>query len=86
MTCMQTLLPDLPEAVIANMLEAMVMQSGPARDRFPRLIDLLGQFPSAEKLFLERTSRVPCWMFLRWLSQIMVLFAFYTCRHHRRKQ
>ncbi|CAM9163711.1 unnamed protein product, partial [Hapterophycus canaliculatus] len=42
-----------------------------ARDRFPRVLVLAGEFPKARKAFADGASAVPAWAFLRWVSQML---------------
>ncbi|CAN0389272.1 unnamed protein product, partial [Laminaria digitata] len=49
----------------------MLGRSAGARDRFPRVLFLAGEFPKARKAFSEWSSSVPEWAFLRWVSQML---------------
>lgn len=50
---------------------AAACRSPGARDRFPRVIFLAGEFPKARKAFADGASAVPEWAFLRWVSQML---------------
>ena len=49
----------------------LLNRSAGARDRFPRVLYLVGEFPKARKAFSEWASSVPEWAFLRWVSQML---------------
>lgn len=57
--------------VVENILKAMTLGSTKARDRFPRLLDLLGSFDSIHSIFNEYIKEIPSWMFIRWISQML---------------
>jgi hypothetical protein len=61
--------------VVENILKAMKLQSTRAADRFPRLLELIAVTSNGpcKKLFVQNASQVPCWMFIRWISQMMAL-------------
>ena len=66
---------NLPAIIITNILEAMAANSTKARDRFPRLLELIGTYndSSITDLFIKLSKRVPNWMFIRWISQMMAV-------------
>lgn len=64
---------SLASAVISNFLEAMRRLSPGAVERFPRLLELLGTYPKVAKEFSQKVKAVPCWMFIRWISQMLAL-------------
>lgn len=64
---------EFPQIVIQKMLAAMALGSSTARDRFPRLLELLASYPHIHDLFSQEAGRVPSWMFLRWMAQMMAL-------------
>jgi DNA-dependent protein kinase catalytic subunit len=51
----------------------MLYNSAKARDRFPRLLEILAKNKNEEtkETFTSSVSRVPSWMFLPWLAQIL---------------
>jgi len=57
--------------VVSNILESMKLGSSTARDRFPRLLQLLEDFPSTSLTFEEGVKEIPSWMFIRWISQLV---------------
>lgn len=62
--------------VIDNTLQAMRLQNSHAADRFPRLLEILSTRSGqaiGKKLFMQGSKKVPCWMFIRWISQMMAL-------------
>lgn len=61
------------EVVLTNVLDAMALQLDGARDRFPRLLQLICSYSHLEKIFIEKVQKVPTWMFIRWISQMMGL-------------
>nr|QOY44576.1 DNA-dependent protein kinase catalytic subunit [Alvinella pompejana] len=72
----QKILPVLssfPAAVTVSLLAAMKNNCSEARQRFPRLLQLTEQYPENMSLFIQKTSSVPTWMFLGWISQITAL-------------
>jgi DNA-dependent protein kinase catalytic subunit len=45
-------------------------------DWFPRLLEILSTKSGqaiGKKIFLQESKKVPCWMFIRWISQMMAL-------------
>lgn len=63
----------LPTNIIENILHAINYQSTKARDKFPRLLELISIYPDTQELFNEKIASIPSWAFIRWLSQIMAL-------------
>ena len=57
--------------IITNSIDAISLQL--ARDRFPRLLHLIDQFPQTQKLFKKKLKEVEPWMFIRWIPQMMGL-------------
>eukprot|EP01087_Luapelamoeba_hula_P000112 TRINITY_DN10064_c0_g1_i1.p1 TRINITY_DN10064_c0_g1~~TRINITY_DN10064_c0_g1_i1.p1 ORF type:complete len:1634 (-),score=246.38 TRINITY_DN10064_c0_g1_i1:51-4931(-) len=59
--------------VIENILKAMRLQLSRAGDQFPRLLELLQFIEHADRqrVFIDNAAQVPCWMFIRWISQMM---------------
>ena len=69
----RTVSPALVEAVISNVFEGMQRLSPAARDRFPRLLELIAQYPDTALRFTRMAKSVPSWMFIRWISQMMAV-------------
>lgn len=42
-------------------------------DRFPRLLQIIEKYPQLKGLFETLSKNIPCWMFLRWISQMTAL-------------
>mmetsp|Transcript_15125 Transcript_15125/g.59220 ORF Transcript_15125/g.59220 Transcript_15125/m.59220 type:complete len:1470 (+) Transcript_15125:2-4411(+) len=61
------------ETVLTNVLDAMALQLDGARDRFPRLLQLISTYGHLTEAFVEKVRAVPTWMFIRWISQMMGL-------------
>jgi len=66
--------------VVENILLAMRYQLSRAGDRFPRLLELIPLLDenARKSVFVNNAKKVPCWMFIRWISQMMALVCFYT--------
>ncbi|KAK8776726.1 hypothetical protein V5799_029934 [Amblyomma americanum] len=62
-----------PQLLVDAVLTAMRLGHDQAQDMFPRLLQLLQTYPSCGDAFIEQCSKVPCWMFLRWINQILAL-------------
>lgn len=65
--------PALVEAVVSNVFEGMQRLSPTARDRFPRLLELVAAYPDTQARFARMAKSVPSWMFIRWISQMMAV-------------
>lgn len=64
---------EYPSIVIEQLLNAIRLSSPEARQRFPRLLQIVSLYNSGGELiekFIEHSRSIPCWMFLGWLSQI----------------
>ncbi|KAM7297934.1 DNA-dependent protein kinase catalytic subunit [Ixodes scapularis] len=73
-----TLFPDdrrasLPLSLVRSVLTAMRLGSDAAIDMFPRLLQVLQSHPLCGKSFAEECAKVPCWMFLGWIGQMLPL-------------
>ncbi|XP_077553857.1 DNA-dependent protein kinase catalytic subunit-like isoform X3 [Haemaphysalis longicornis] len=66
-------LGDCPRLMVDSVLTAMRLGHGRAPDMFPRLLQLLQRHPSCSDAFAAQCPRVPCWMFLRWINQVLAL-------------
>ncbi|XP_048248370.1 DNA-dependent protein kinase catalytic subunit-like [Haliotis rufescens] len=62
-----------PDTVVVCMLKAMKLGSVEARERFPRLMQLVEYYPETMATFREKSREVPNWMFMLWLAQMMAL-------------
>jgi DNA-dependent protein kinase catalytic subunit len=60
--------------VVEQLLNAIKLSSYEARQRFPRLLQIVALYTAqTADAFVDATSRTPCWMFLGWLSQMTAL-------------
>ncbi|XP_056017774.1 DNA-dependent protein kinase catalytic subunit-like isoform X2 [Ostrea edulis] len=64
---------NFPETITVCLLNAMKLDSMEARQRFPRLLQLVERYPDIRSTFVEKSGQVPCWMFIMWISQMMAL-------------
>ena len=70
--------PKLVHSYIECVLAAMQINSGPARQKFPKLLQLLESSGASESkvdahllaFFVEKAALVPVWMFIPWISQM----------------
>ncbi|KAJ3073015.1 hypothetical protein HDU98_002395 [Podochytrium sp. JEL0797] len=65
--------PESAKLIVQTILRAMVMGSEKATDFFPRLLQLLDQYPELYEEFKTQSRDCPAWMFLRWLPQLTSL-------------
>ncbi|XP_063779765.1 DNA-dependent protein kinase catalytic subunit [Pseudophryne corroboree] len=64
----------LPAVLVDNMIKALKFDSKEARLKFPRLLQIVEQYPSETlDLMAREVSSVPCWQFIGWISQMMTL-------------
>ncbi|XP_078691376.1 DNA-dependent protein kinase catalytic subunit-like isoform X2 [Branchiostoma floridae x Branchiostoma belcheri] len=66
-------IPGLAAAVVSNLLQALRHDSPEARQRFPRLLQLVEIYPDTMDLFIEKVSHVPSWLCISWLGQMVAL-------------
>eukprot|EP01119_Soliformovum_irregulare_P013151 TRINITY_DN3471_c1_g1_i1.p1 TRINITY_DN3471_c1_g1~~TRINITY_DN3471_c1_g1_i1.p1 ORF type:complete len:703 (-),score=223.51 TRINITY_DN3471_c1_g1_i1:67-2175(-) len=64
---------QLPRIITERILRSMAAGSTAARDRFPRLLEILGNFPEVSKILRSEVKKIPSWMFIRWVAQMMAL-------------
>jgi DNA-dependent protein kinase catalytic subunit len=62
---------EIATLVVKNLLREMCMGVRAARQRFPRVLELLGKYPDLCSEFESESQNIPSWMFLRWSSQMM---------------
>ncbi|XP_041364232.1 DNA-dependent protein kinase catalytic subunit-like [Gigantopelta aegis] len=67
------ILKTFPDTIIVCMLRAMKFGSSEARQRFPRLLQLVEYYPETMAAFVKQSSEVSSWMFLLWINQMMAL-------------
>lgn len=68
----------LARNIIISGLESMALGSQRAHDLFPRLIELL-KYRNLNELFTGLIEQVPCWMLIRWISQILAILDKEEC-------
>ncbi|XP_076075287.1 DNA-dependent protein kinase catalytic subunit-like [Mytilus galloprovincialis] len=59
--------------VIVCLLNAMKLDCKEARQRFPRLLQLVEMNPNTVEKFKEKCAELPCWMFIMWIGQMVAL-------------
>lgn len=66
---------DFPTIVVEQMLNAIRLNSYEARQRFPRLLQIISlyQHTDVAATFIDRSRSIPSWMFLGWLSQMTAI-------------
>ncbi|XP_048576196.1 DNA-dependent protein kinase catalytic subunit isoform X3 [Nematostella vectensis] len=62
-----------PEFVVRYVLKAMEHGSEEARNRFPRLLQIVELYPHTLDSFVKKVETVPCWMFIGWINQMVAL-------------
>lgn len=62
-----------PGIVVRYMLKAMCYNSDEARQRFPRLLQIVESYPDTLQAFISKASDVPCWMFIGWINQMLAV-------------
>ncbi|KAL3877683.1 hypothetical protein ACJMK2_035352, partial [Sinanodonta woodiana] len=67
------ILKSFPDTVIVCLLKAMKLNSMEARQRFPRLLQLVETYPDTMGNFIAKSGEIPCWMYILWISQMMAL-------------
>ncbi|XP_016054399.1 PREDICTED: DNA-dependent protein kinase catalytic subunit [Miniopterus natalensis] len=67
-------LQTYPALVVDGMLKALRLHSEEARLRFPRLLQIIEQFPEETlSLMTREISSIPCWQFIGWISHLVAL-------------
>lgn len=70
----KTIRNDFPSLIITNLLYAIKNNSYEARQRFPRLLQIIETYGQhALNEFIRLSKSIPSWMFLNWLSQMTAL-------------
>lgn len=66
---------EYPSIVVEQLLNAIRLNSYEARQRFPRLLQIVSLYQDDGVLdeFVRHTRSIPCWMFLSWLSQMTAI-------------
>ncbi|XP_044600073.2 DNA-dependent protein kinase catalytic subunit [Equus asinus] len=63
-----------PALVVDKMLKALRLHSSEARLKFPRLLQIIEQYPEETlSLMTKEISSIPCWQFIGWISHMVAL-------------
>lgn len=63
-----------PALVVDKMLKALKFHSNEARLKFPRLLQIVEQYPEETlSLMKKEISSIPCWQFIGWISHMVAL-------------
>ncbi|ELV09918.1 DNA-dependent protein kinase catalytic subunit [Tupaia chinensis] len=63
-----------PALVVEKMLKALKLNSSEARLKFPRLLQIIEQYPEETlSLMTKEISSIPCWQFIGWISHMVAL-------------
>uniref|UniRef100_A0A2K6EWI3 DNA-dependent protein kinase catalytic subunit n=1 Tax=Propithecus coquereli TaxID=379532 RepID=A0A2K6EWI3_PROCO len=63
-----------PALVVEKMLKALKLNSNEARMKFPRLLQIIEQYPEETlSLMTKEIASVPCWQFIGWISHMVAL-------------
>ncbi|KAJ3024385.1 UNVERIFIED_CONTAM: hypothetical protein HDU68_008221 [Siphonaria sp. JEL0065] len=65
--------PESAKLIVNSIFRAMVIGSSKAIEIFPRLLQLLNEYPDLREEFEAQSKECPTWMFLRWLPQLTSL-------------
>ncbi|XP_036194617.1 DNA-dependent protein kinase catalytic subunit [Myotis myotis] len=67
-------LQTYPALVVDKMLKALKLHSSEARLKFPRLLQIIEQYPEETlSLMTKEISSIPCWQFIGWISHMLAL-------------
>ncbi|XP_066122188.1 DNA-dependent protein kinase catalytic subunit isoform X1 [Saccopteryx bilineata] len=67
-------LQTYPALVVDKMLKALKLHSNEARLKFPRLLQIIEQYPEETlSLMTKEISSIPCWQFIGWISHMVAL-------------
>ncbi|KAG8200791.1 hypothetical protein JTE90_006373 [Oedothorax gibbosus] len=64
---------EFPKVLIESLLDALKLGSREATILFPRLLQIIETYPSCLEIFKERISKMPCWLFIGWIDQMVAL-------------
>lgn len=62
-----------PGIVVRYMLKAMCYSSDEARQKFPRLLQIVELYPDTLQAFIKKAADVPPWMFIGWINQMVAI-------------
>ncbi|KAK7807495.1 hypothetical protein U0070_006783, partial [Myodes glareolus] len=69
-----TELEAYPALVVEKLLRALKLNSSEARLKFPRLLQIVEQYPEETlNIMTKEISSIPCWQFIGWISHMMAL-------------
>ncbi|XP_013210333.1 DNA-dependent protein kinase catalytic subunit [Microtus ochrogaster] len=67
-------LEGYPALVVEKLLRALKLNSSEARLRFPRLLQIIEEYPEETlDIMTKEISSIPCWQFIGWISHMMAL-------------
>ncbi|XP_006860145.1 PREDICTED: DNA-dependent protein kinase catalytic subunit [Chrysochloris asiatica] len=67
-------LQTYPALVMEKMLKALKLNSSEARLKFPRLLQIIEQYPEETlSLMTKEICSIPCWQFIGWISHLVAL-------------
>ncbi|GIX68918.1 DNA-dependent protein kinase catalytic subunit [Caerostris extrusa] len=64
---------EFPQVLIESLLNALRFGSKDALLLFPRLLQVIENHHSCLSLFRNKTSEMPCWLFIGWIDQMLAL-------------
>ncbi|KAJ5076723.1 DNA-dependent protein kinase catalytic subunit [Anaeramoeba ignava] len=67
---------DYIKEIVQNILKSIELSSTKAIDRFPRVLELVGNHVESKvisQLFSAKTQEIPSWMFTKWISQMVAV-------------
>ncbi|GFT93732.1 DNA-dependent protein kinase catalytic subunit [Nephila pilipes] len=64
---------EFPQVLVESLLDALKFGSKDALLFFPRLLQIIESNHSCLPLFQKKTSDMPCWLFIGWIDQMLVL-------------
>ncbi|XP_006880480.1 PREDICTED: DNA-dependent protein kinase catalytic subunit-like isoform X2 [Elephantulus edwardii] len=63
-----------PAIVVEKMLKALKLNSPEARLKFPRLLQIIEEYPEETlSLMTKEICTIPCWQFIGWISHLVAL-------------
>eukprot|EP00124_Ichthyophonus_hoferi_P004459 Ihof_evm1s494 gene=Ihof_evmTU1s494 len=70
-----------PSYLVSSIIKCMALGHRKANGWFPRVLQLVEEYPDTGPLLEKEAINVPCWMFIGWISQIGALLANNTGDH-----
>ncbi|XP_064478548.1 DNA-dependent protein kinase catalytic subunit-like [Ornithodoros turicata] len=62
---------ECPKVMVDSVLSSMALGNTDAVDMFPQLLDVIQVHKACRETFAAQCVKVPCWMYLSWLNQIL---------------